>query len=135
MLCGLVDNKTNALLTDCCALNPPGRQDDVSPPESTAQLITRSGGHWRGRQSGGWGRGGRRGRAEGLKLPSLPSDGGAGPAPSAQEGRLGVRLRDSSLAVVSGSAPGAASGLGFGSPEVRESQKLKLGQLIQVFYF
>lgn len=25
-----VDNKTNALLTDCRALNPPGRHDDVS---------------------------------------------------------------------------------------------------------
>lgn len=26
-----VNNKTNALLTNCRALNPPGRQDDVSP--------------------------------------------------------------------------------------------------------
>ena len=28
---GRVDNKTNAVLTGCCALNPPGRQDDVDP--------------------------------------------------------------------------------------------------------
>lgn len=31
VLYGRVNNKTNALLTDCLALNPPGRQDDVSP--------------------------------------------------------------------------------------------------------
>lgn len=64
------------------------------------------------------------GGAEGLALHPLH-----------RPGRLGVRLGDSSRARVSGSAPGAASGLGFGSPKVQESQKLKLGPLIQVFYF